>query len=122
MAETKRLSELKPGEKGGVVKVGRRLPTAGFLDMGVIPNAEIEMERGRQLVPMTLAQLSLGKTATIVEIEGGRGLRQKLLLIGLFEGKAVRVVSNYGPIIVEVDRSLVAIGYGMAQKIQVERC
>jgi len=46
MAETKLLSELKPGQKGKVVRVGgsgaihRRI-----LDMGVVPGAEIEVER-----------------------------------------------------------------------------
>lgn len=46
MAETKLLAELKPGQRGRVVKVGgsgairRRL-----LDMGVVPGAEIEVER-----------------------------------------------------------------------------
>jgi len=46
MAETKPLTELKPGEKGRVVKVGgsgaihRRI-----LDMGVVSGSEIEVER-----------------------------------------------------------------------------
>jgi len=46
MAETKLLSELKPGQKGKVVRVGgsgaihRRI-----LDMGVVPGVEIEVER-----------------------------------------------------------------------------
>ncbi|MEA3344703.1 MAG: FeoA family protein [Chloroflexota bacterium] len=46
MAEVRRLSELKPGERGKVVKVGgsgaihRRI-----LDMGVVPGSEIEVER-----------------------------------------------------------------------------
>jgi ferrous iron transport protein A len=71
---------------------------------------------------MMLSQLGIGEMARIVAIEGGRGLRQKLFLRGLFEGKVVRVVSNYGPVTVEVDRSVVAIGRGMAQKIIVERC
>lgn len=66
-----------------------------------------------------LAQLRTGETATIVSIEGGRGLRQKLLLRGLFEGKVIRVVSNYGPVTVEVDRNVVAVGRGMANKIIV---
>jgi ferrous iron transport protein A len=68
---------------------------------------------------MVLAQLRTGEKATIVAIEGGRGLRQKLFLRGLIEGKAIRVISNYGPMTVEVDRSVVAIGRGMAQKIVV---
>jgi len=46
MAEIKSLSELKPGQKGKVVRVGgsgaihRRI-----LDMGVVSGAEIEVER-----------------------------------------------------------------------------
>lgn len=68
---------------------------------------------------MILSQLRTGETATIVSIEGGRGLRQKLLLRGLFEGKVIRVVSNYGPVTVEVDRNVVAVGRGMANKIIV---
>lgn len=68
---------------------------------------------------MVLTQLRIGETAKIVAIEGGRGLKQKLFLRGLFEGKVVRVISNHGPVTVEVDRSIVAIGRGMAQKIVV---
>ena len=71
---------------------------------------------------MMLGQLGIGEMARIVAIGGGRGLRQKLHLRGLFEGKIIRVISNYGPVTVEVDRSVVAIGRGMAQKIMVERC
>ena len=71
---------------------------------------------------MMLSQLGIGEMVRIVTIEGGRGLRQKLYLRGLFEGKVVRMISNYGPVTVEVDRSVVAIGRGMAQKIIVERC
>ena len=70
---------------------------------------------------MVLAQLRIGETARIMAIEGGRGLRQKLFLRGLIEGKVVRVVSNYGPMTVEVDRNVVAIGRGMAQKIAVTK-
>lgn len=70
---------------------------------------------------MGLNQLRTGETAKIVAIEGGRGLKQKLLLRGLFEGKLLRVVSNHGPVTVEIDRSIVAIGRGIAQKIVVTR-
>jgi len=71
---------------------------------------------------MMLSQVGIGEMAKIAAIGGGRGLRQKLYLRGLFEGKVVRMISNYGPVTVEVDRSVVAIGRGMAQKIIVERC
>jgi Fe2+ transport system protein FeoA len=71
---------------------------------------------------MLLTQLGVGEVAEIMAIEGGHGLRQKLFLRGLFEGKVVRVISNWGPVTVEVDRNAVAIGRGMAQKIMVRRC
>jgi len=46
MAETKLLSELKPGQKGKVVKVsGSGAIHRRILDMGVVPGAEIEVER-----------------------------------------------------------------------------
>jgi len=69
---------------------------------------------------MMLSQVGIGEMARIVAIRGGRGLRQKLYLRGLSEGKVVRIISNYGPVTVEVDRNIVAIGRGMAQKIMVE--
>lgn len=68
---------------------------------------------------MVLTQLRIGEKARIMAIGGGRGLKQKLFLRGLFEGKVIRVVSNYGPVIVEVNGNIVAIGRGMARKIIV---
>ncbi len=46
MAEIKSLSELKPGQKGKVVRVsGSGAIHRRILDMGVVPGAEIEVER-----------------------------------------------------------------------------
>ena len=72
-------------------------------------------------MPTVLSQLGIGETATIVAVQGGHGLRQKLFLRGLIEGKVVRMISNHGPVTVEVDRNVVAIGRGIAQKIIVGR-
>ncbi len=69
----------------------------------------------------SLTELRPGEWARIVAVEGGRGLRQKLLLRGLFEGSVVRVVSNQGPVTVEVNRNVVSIGRGMARRISVRR-
>ncbi len=68
-----------------------------------------------------LTELRHGEWARIVAVEGGRGLRQKLLLRGLFEGSIVRVVSSQGPVTVEVNRNVVSIGRGMARRISVKR-
>lgn len=69
----------------------------------------------------SLTELRPGEWARIVAVEGGRGLRQKLLLRGLFEGSVVRVVSSQGPVTVEVNRNVVSIGRGMARRISVKR-
>ncbi|MCD6206544.1 MAG: ferrous iron transport protein A [Methanosarcinales archaeon] len=68
---------------------------------------------------MNMSRLAPGQPARIVEIGGGHGIRQKLNLRGISEGSLIRVISNTGPITIEVDRNVVSIGRGMAQKIRV---
>ncbi len=68
---------------------------------------------------MILRQLKTGEIAKIIAVEGGRSLRQNLSLRGITEGSIIRVVSNMGPVTVEVDRNMVALGRGMTQKIHV---
>ena len=68
-----------------------------------------------------LSQMKPGEPVRIIEIGGGHGIRQKLNLRGISEGSVVRVISVNGPITIEVDRSVVSIGRGMAQKIRVTR-
>jgi ferrous iron transport protein A len=70
---------------------------------------------------MPLNRLKPGELGRIMVVEGGRGIRQKLFLRGLFEGSVVRMISCYGPVTVEVDRNMVSIGRGMARKIIVRR-
>ena len=70
---------------------------------------------------MMLDELKPGELAKIVVVEGGHGLRQKLSLRGISEGDFVRVISNHGPVTVEVNRNTVSIGRGMARKIRVMR-
>ena len=66
-----------------------------------------------------LTQLRSNELAKIVAIEGGYGLRQKLALRGISEGSFVRVISCNGPITIEVNRNIVTIGRGMANRIRV---
>ena len=70
---------------------------------------------------MMLAQLKPNELAKIVAIEGGRAVRQKLYLRGVFEGSFVRMISRSGPVTFEIDRNIVSIGRGMARKIRVMR-
>ncbi len=70
---------------------------------------------------MMLNQLKTGDGGRVVKVGGGHGIRQKLFLRGLFEGSSVRIISCSGPVTVEVDRNIVCIGRGMAQKIMVHK-
>ena len=70
---------------------------------------------------MNLSQMKPGEPARIVDIGGGHGIRQKLNLRGISEGSIVRVISTNGPVTIEVDRNVLSIGRGMAQKIRVIR-
>ena len=72
---------------------------------------------------LSLANLSHNKIAKIIKIEGGHGLHNKLRVLGIREGKLIRIVSKqplFGPITVAVGGNQITIGRGMAHKIIVE--
>jgi len=72
------------------------------------------------LNPKFLYELQPGDWARIINIEGGRCFRQRLYLRGIKEGDTIRIVSSMrGPVVVEVDRSIIALGRGMARKIRI---
>ena len=80
-----------------------------------------EKERTSSRDMRTLNQLKPGELGRVIIVEGGRGIRQTLFLRGLFEGSVVRVISCCGPVTVEIDRNMISIGRGMAQKVVVRR-
>jgi ferrous iron transport protein A len=72
---------------------------------------------------LTLAQMRNGQTGTVVGILGGRGLIQRLDALGIRLGRKVTKLSSTlfrGPVILRVDNTRVAVGFGMARKIIVE--
>jgi len=73
------------------------------------------------LANTNILQMEPGETVRIVDIGGGHGIRQKLNLRGISEGSIVRVISTNGPVTIEIDRNVLSIGRGMAQKIRVIR-
>ena len=71
---------------------------------------------------MTLDQLQPGRSATILTIEGGPGVQQRLLQIGLHPGDTVSLASRgafHGPVLINVAGMQVALGQGIARKIVV---
>jgi ferrous iron transport protein A len=72
---------------------------------------------------LTLAEMRTGQTGTVVEVLGGRGLIRRLDALGIRPGRKVTKLSStlfHGPVILRVDNSQVAVGFGMARKITVE--
>jgi len=59
----------------------------------------------------------------VVNVAGGRGVRQRLAQLGIYPGSIITVynLGNWrGPLLVEVAGSRIALGRGMARKIEVQ--
>jgi ferrous iron transport protein A len=70
-----------------------------------------------------LIDASFGKTVRIAAFEGGRRLEAKLRQIGLMPGDTITVVRAAplgGPLLLDVQGRLVAIGRGVASRVVVE--
>ncbi len=78
------------------------------------------MTEQRQL---TLAQMEAGQSGTVAQIIGGHTLAQRLEALGIRPGKKVTKQNTmlfHGPVTVLVDRSQVALGYGMASSVVLD--
>jgi ferrous iron transport protein A len=72
---------------------------------------------------MSLSDLKENEKAKIVKIQGGIGIIQRLMDLGLTYGTVVQIIRNFGrgPIIVSVRNTDIALGRGIARKIWVEK-
>ena len=71
----------------------------------------------------TLKDLKPGEVGRIAQIDGGHGMVSRLAALGIRPGKRITKLSSgfmRGPVTIEVDRTQVAIGFGMAKRIMVE--
>jgi ferrous iron transport protein A len=71
----------------------------------------------------TLARMRAGQSGIVVQVQGGHGLVNRLGALGIIPGKRITKISSMlmrGPVTIEVDRTQVAIGFGMASKILVQ--
>lgn len=72
---------------------------------------------------VSLTQLKAKQTGVVREVTGGAQLRQKLMSMGVYEGKEVTKVSHIGlrgPVVIKAGRSILALGHGVAAKVMVE--
>jgi len=78
------------------------------------------MPDGKQ---MPLSRMEVGQSGTVVEIQGGHGLVNRLSALGIRPGKRITKISSMfmrGPVTIQVDRAQVAIGFGMVKRIIVK--
>ena len=72
---------------------------------------------------VSLAQMRAGQSGMVLSIEGGHGMVNRLSALGIMPGKKITKISSMlmrGPVTIEVDRTQVAIGFGMAKRILVQ--
>jgi Fe2+ transport system protein FeoA len=70
-----------------------------------------------------LTELSEGESGAVLEIRGGHMLFNRLAAMGIIVGREITKVSPVimkGPVTVMVNRTKVAIGFSMANKILVK--
>ncbi len=70
---------------------------------------------------VTLGTLPAGKTATIAELQGGRGFTTRMAALGFTPGAEVTMIQNFGrgPIIVLVRGTRIALGRGEAERVWI---
>ncbi|MBU0600658.1 ferrous iron transport protein A [bacterium] len=72
---------------------------------------------------VTLSKMPVSQAGEVIKILGSQRLCLKLSMLGIFKGVKFKKKNQQvmrGPIIVEVGKSQVAIGFGMASKIIVK--
>ena len=71
---------------------------------------------------LPLTQMQSGQSGVLAEILGRYGLVNRLDALGLRPGRRITKVSSMlmrGPITVQIDRTEIAIGFGIARKVMV---
>lgn len=72
---------------------------------------------------VSLVEMKTGQSGRVSQIHGGHGMVTRLHALGLHPGKTVTKISTVfqrGPVVLEIDHSQVALGYGRANRIFVE--
>jgi ferrous iron transport protein A len=70
-----------------------------------------------------LKDLRAGESGKIVSIDGGHGMVNRLAALDIRPGQKIKKLNSSffrGPVTVEVNRTQIAIGFGMANRIIVE--
>lgn len=66
----------------------------------------------------SLLEFDRGTTVRVVRIDAGRGLKQRLLSLGLVPGADIYLLDNrHGPVKLCFNNSRIAVGRGIAAKV-----
>ncbi|MBD3360590.1 ferrous iron transport protein A [Candidatus Peregrinibacteria bacterium] len=79
------------------------------------------MENQDELIP--LSELISGQKGEVENILGGTGVIGRLNALGVRPGKKIKKISgafSRGPLVFEIDKTQIAIGHGIAQKILIK--
>lgn len=72
---------------------------------------------------MRLDQVPKNTCVRVIDIKGGRGIEDKLRQLGLLPGDTARILFQApfrGPTLVEIQGRAIALGRGIAARIEVE--
>ena len=69
--------------------------------------------------PLSLAKA--GESVRLIKVDGGNGLKQRMVSMGLLPGASFEVVKNKGngPVVLSVKGARLIVGRGMSDKIMV---
>lgn len=73
---------------------------------------------------MKLLDSPKGQIVRVIDYQGGKGVSHKLRQLGLSPGREVKVLRYAplgGPVMIDVEGRSVAIGRGIAARVQVEK-
>jgi len=69
-----------------------------------------------------VGDLKLGDSARVRDVTGGRGMQQRMRMLGIRRGTDIRVVHGPGQrgAVLQVGGARIALGWGVIQRIEVE--
>jgi ferrous iron transport protein A len=72
---------------------------------------------------MPLAMVPPGEAVTVADIRAGHGLARRLADMGLTPGTVLKVIGGQGagPTLIDIRGARLVLGFGIAQKILVEK-
>ena len=70
---------------------------------------------------ITLLQLPMNQAGIVYDIRAGRGLENRLISMGVYKGAKIKKLNqSFGPTLISIKQTKLAIGRGIANKIIIE--